>query len=181
MSTRLDPPTNVELAFTPDTEVRPAWFLLYGLAIALWAGGTAIFTFLVTPAIFRSFNRDLAGEIVGRMFPLYFPYVLGLSAMALVAFLAATRERSGAASRLSLSLLLMALAVNCYVSFKLYPDVLAVKRQVTSFEREVDSPARRRFAQLHGLSAALNLLVVADGLALVLLLPAVGRSGDRRS
>jgi len=179
MSTRLDPSAPLEVPFAAETGVRPAWFLLYAISVALWAGGTTIFTLLVAPAVFRSFHRDLAGEIVGRVFPLYFPYVLGLSAVALVAFLAATRERSGAAARLSLALLVMALVVNGYVSFKLYPDIQAVKREVPSFERDADSPARRHFGRLHGLSSALNLLVLCDGLALVLLLPAVGRSGAR--
>jgi len=178
MPTRLDPSSPAELA---ETRIRPAWFVLYALAVSLWAGGTAIFTTLVTPVIFRSYGKDLAGDIVGRMFPLYFPYVLGLSAVALVTFLAATRERSRAPSRLSLALLVMALVVNSFVSFKLYPDIEAVKRQVPSFERTADSPARRQFARLHGLSMVLNLVVLVDGLGLVLLLPAVGRSGSRPS
>jgi len=179
-------PTHLDLPIAPPSAdpgraVRPAWFALYALSLALWTGGAALFTFLVTPVIFRSFSRDLAGEVVGKLFPLYFPCVLALSAAALVTFLAATRDRAGAGARLSLALLVAALAVNSYVSLKLYPDAVAVKRLVSSFEREApDSPARRQFARLHGLSMALNLLVVADGALLVLLLPAVGRSGAPR-
>ncbi|HTP51831.1 MAG TPA: DUF4149 domain-containing protein [Anaeromyxobacteraceae bacterium] len=168
-------------AASPDRTVRPAWFATYALAVALWVGGTAVFTFLVTPILFRSFPRDLAGAIVGVLLPAYFPSVLAISAISLVAFLAATRDRSGASRRLSLALLCAALAVSGCVYFKVYPDAVAVKRQVASFERESpDSPARKEFARLHGVSMALNLFVVADAVALVLLLPAVGRAGLER-
>ncbi len=180
MPTRIGPESASDAAVA-DRPVRPAWFALYTLAVALWAGGTAMFTVLVTPMIFRSFPRDLAGEIVGKLFPLYFPCTLALSAAALVAFLAAARDRSGPGARLSLALLVFALVVNSYVSFKLYPDAVAVKRQVASFERESpDTPARRQFARLHGLSMGLNLGVLADGVLLVLLLPVVGQSGTRQ-
>jgi len=47
-------------------------FSVYNLVLALWVGGISIFTFIVTPAIFRSYGRDQAGEIVGKLFPGYF-------------------------------------------------------------------------------------------------------------
>ncbi|NTW65040.1 MAG: DUF4149 domain-containing protein, partial [Nitrospirae bacterium] len=50
-------------------------FSLETLTRALWTGGMALFTFIVTPAIFRSYGRDQAGEIVGRLFPGYFLYL----------------------------------------------------------------------------------------------------------
>jgi len=180
MPTGLDPLT-APASDVADRGVRPAWFTVYGLVVALWAGGTAIFSFLVTPVIFRSFGRDLAGEIVGKLFPVYFPTTLCLSALALVTFLGAVRDRSGVGPRLSLALIVVALLVNGYVSSMLYPEAVAVKRQVASFERESpDSPARKQFARLHGRSMALNLFVVADGALLVLLLPSVGKAGTRR-
>jgi len=45
-----------------------------------------------------------------------------------------------------------------------------VKQQVASFEREApDSPMRKEFRRLHAISAVLNLLVLADGAALLVL------------
>jgi hypothetical protein len=60
--------------------------ILYNLILALWVGGIFIFTFIVTPIIFQSFGRDYAGEIVGKLFPYYFPYNLILSVLALIVF-----------------------------------------------------------------------------------------------
>jgi hypothetical protein len=51
-----------------------------------------------------------------------------------------------------------------------------VKQAVTSFERESpDSPMRKRFAKLHAVSAVLNLLLLADGIALLVVSPIVKR------
>ncbi|MDH4162305.1 MAG: DUF4149 domain-containing protein [Nitrospirota bacterium] len=150
--------------------MRSSILLLYTLTLSLWVGGITIFTFIVTPAIFRSYNRDMAGEIVGRLFPGYFTYTLALSALALLLFFLLGADRSTKAFQLSLALLTLALLANAYVSFKLHPDTVRIKQQVTSFEREPsDSPARREFRRLHAISAVVNLFVLADGVTLLVL------------
>ncbi len=137
---------------------------LYSLALALWTGGMAIYTFLVTPAIFRSYGRDKAGEIVGRLFPGYFLYKLALSFLALLFFLSAGGGRGP-----SLSLLVLALLLNAAHRFLLYPAILRVKKSVPSFEAAPDSAPRRKFGRLHGASMLLNLMALAIGIALVIL------------
>jgi uncharacterized membrane protein len=59
---------------------------LYRLAIAYWIGGATLFTFVLTPTIFKSFNRDTAGGIVGALFPGYFKWglVCGVVALATI-------------------------------------------------------------------------------------------------
>lgn len=142
----------------------------YTLILSLWTGGMAIFTFIVTPAIFRSYGRDQAGEIVGRLFPGYFLYLLVLSALALLLFFLLGADRSGRSFRASLFLLVIAVIVNAYVFFSLHPKTVAVKQQVVSFEAAApDSPARKEFRKLHALSAVLNLALLADGVALLAL------------
>ena len=150
--------------------MRPYLSFLYMLTLSLWVGGMAIFTFIVTPAIFRSYGRDAAGEIVGRLFPGYFAYLLILSGAALVLFLFQRSLAPAALSRLSLALLIAAVLVNAYVSFRLHPEAIRIKQQITSFEREsADSPARKAFRRLHAVSAVLNLFVLLDGSALLAL------------
>jgi len=154
--------------------MKLSWLSLYNLILGLWVGGMAIFTLIVTPAIFRSFGRDEAGTIVGKLFPGYFMYSLVLTVLAFIVFFAVTGGESNSLIRLSLSLLAVALVINIYVSFKLYPDAVRVKQQVTSFERESpDSPARKQFTRLHAISAVLNLLLIADGVVLLLVAPAL--------
>jgi hypothetical protein len=156
--------------------MKTSWFTLYNLILALWVGGIAAFTFIVTPVIFRSFGRDLAGKIVGELFPGYFLYNLVLAALALLLFFVVAGEPSKTPYRLSLFLLTAALIINVFIVFKLHPDTVQVKQAVTSFERESpDSPMRKRFAKLHAVSAVLNLLLLADGAALLAVAPLLKR------
>jgi hypothetical protein len=53
-----------------------AEFFIYNLVLSLWVGGNALFTFLVTPVIFKMYGRDEAGKIVGNLFPSYFTSLL---------------------------------------------------------------------------------------------------------
>jgi len=152
--------------------MKPFLDILYTLILSLWVGGMAIFSFIVTPAIFRSFGRDQAGEVVGKLFPGYFLYLLALSALALIVFFLLGSDRAARPYRLSLFLLTAALVVNTTVTFKLHPDAVRIKQQVASFERATpDTPARKEFRRLHALSAVLNLFVLADGVTLLALSP----------
>jgi len=145
------------------------WGFIYRLSLALWVGGISIFTFLVTPAIFGSFDRDTASKVVDALFRGYFHYVLALSVTALAAFALSGGMRVLAA-RLQLALLAAAVALNLYVSFGLYPQIREVKSEVKSFVTEpADSTPRKSFRRLHAISAVINLAVLADGAVLVLL------------
>lgn len=142
---------------------------LYSVTLALWVGGMSIFTFVITPVIFRAFSRDLASAIVDKLFPLYFPYNLILSILTLTFFLL-TGLQKNAGNKLALALIIIAIVVNSFISFKLFPAIKQVKQQIVSFENTPpDSPARKQFRMMHGLSAVLNLLLLADGTALIVL------------
>ena len=142
---------------------------LYNLVLALWIGGISIITFIVTPVIFRSFGRDMAGEIVGKLFPSYFLYTLLLSVLALILFLGSQLSLRKSAHAWSLLLIAVAIILNLFVSFKLHPEIKKIKQEIPSFEAAQDSPLRKRFGQLHGVSAILNLILLADGAALLLI------------
>jgi uncharacterized membrane protein len=154
--------------------MKLSWFSFYSLILALWIGGMAIFTFIVTPVIFRSYPRDQAGEIVGRLFPGYFLYNLVLAALVLVLFFIVANDQSKLAYRLSLVCAVTALIINLFIVFKLHPDAVRIKQQVTSFERESpESPARKQFRKLHGVSAVLNLVLLVEGITLLVTGPLV--------
>jgi hypothetical protein len=154
--------------------MKLSWSSLYNLILALWVGGMAIFTFVVTPAIFKSYGRDMASQIVGKLFPGYFLYTLVLAALAFILFFTVAGDQARPPARISFLLLIIAVVISASVAFKLYPDAVKLKQQVTSFEREApDSPARKRFARLHAASMSLNLLLFADSVVLLLLGPAL--------
>lgn len=141
---------------------------IYRLALALWVGGMAVFTFVMTPVIFKSYGRDAAGAIVGTMMPVYFRYSVILVTVALAARLLAGQAGPGARRLLGSALLAAALLISAAHAFVLLPRIEAVKKTVVSFESTPkDDPARREFSRLHGLSMVLNLLLLADGIVLV--------------
>jgi uncharacterized membrane protein len=142
----------------------------YNFILALWVGGIFIFTFLVTPIIFQSFSRDTAGEIVGKLFPYYFPYTLVLSVAALAIFVVFIGLKGNAWGKITITLLSIALLINLFVTFKLYPDIKGVKQQIVTFKTPSDeSPLRNKFRKLHTVSAILNILLLLDGVALLIL------------
>lgn len=139
------------------------------IAVALWAGGVALFTFVLTPMIFRSENRDAAGRIVGYLFPGYFRWGLACGAVALLALIALrTNVRHFSAS---LALLVVMLAATSFQAFYIEPKAAALKKEIPSFvTTPKDHPLRREFSKLHGISAVCNLTVCAGGIVLVVLL-----------
>ncbi|MBI5740404.1 MAG: DUF4149 domain-containing protein [Nitrospirae bacterium] len=148
---------------------------IYSILLALWVGGIAIFTFLITPAIFKGFGRDTASAIVDKLFAVYFPFNLIISLAALVSFLVFANLQAGLARKLSLSLIIAAVVINSYIHFKLYPDVKKTKAEITSFEQTAPgSLPRKEFRRLHGISAVLNLLLLIDGVALIVINSAPG-------
>jgi len=106
---------------------------------------------------------------VGKLFPVYFLYTFLLSVLALISFLASGPSPGKSARTWSLLLIALAIIINIFVSFKLYPEIKRIKQEIPSFEAAQDSPLRKRFGQLHGASATLNLILLADGVALLVI------------
>lgn len=139
---------------------------LYRLALALWVGGNALFTLVLTPILFRTEGRDTAARIVGSFFPGYFRWGLACGAVALLCRLAGP----GMSTRLPVFLLAAMLTVTLFQACYVEPRAAALKREIGSFEGATkDHPLRREFSRLHGVSAACNLGVLAAGVLLVLL------------
>ena len=141
--------------------------ILYRLAIAFWVGGNALFTFVLTPLLFKTESRDTAARIVGTFFPGYFRWGVVCGLAALVCRLLSRGWRFD----LSVLLLVAMLAVTSFQAFYLEPRAAELKRQIGSFETTTkEHPLRRQFSRLHGVSAVCNLSVLAGGIVLVVLL-----------
>ncbi len=149
-------------------EIKEMPKFLYHLAVACWVGGTSLFTFILTPAIFKSFNRDVAGGIVGVLFPGYFKWglVCGMTALVTVLIWSTAKHRSIVAV-----IIVVMLAITTVQALVIEPRAAALIKEIPSFETTPkDDPLRVRFSKLHGVSAAGNLVVIAGGIALIFLL-----------
>jgi len=142
----------------------------YTLFLSLWIGGIFLFTFVITPVIFKAYGRDMAGEIVGKLFPSYFLFTVAVSLLSLVFFLVSFQNRAIFGYNLSLLLLIGAVAVSLYVSVRLHPEIRRVKQEIASFETtSPEDPLRKKFRSLHAQSALLNILMLADGVAVLII------------
>ena len=142
---------------------------IYRLALALWVGGMSVFSFVVTPVVFRTQTRDVAGKIVGAIFPVYFRFCLIAAVVALVARAAAGEAFSGARQLAGTALIVLCLGIVSYHTYGLAPRMTEVRETIVSLETTPkEDPARREFSRLHGLSMTLNLVVIAFGVVLIL-------------
>ena len=138
------------------------------LAIACWIGGAALFTFVLTPTIFKSYNRDLAGEIVGSLFPGYFKWGLVCGAIAFVTLMFSSTIKHKTVAAILIAIMLAITAVQAFV---IEPKAAALTEEIPSFETtSKDDPLRIQFRKLHSLSAASNMVVIIGGIVLILLL-----------
>jgi putative copper export protein len=140
--------------------------IVHRLAIAFWVGGVAIFTFVLTPIIFRSNSRDTAGQIVGTLFPGYFRWGLACGTVALFSLLILRGKRFVPAA----ALLVLMLTLTAFQAFWIEPRAAALKREISFESMPKDHPLRREFSRLHAVSAVCNLTVFGGGVVLVILL-----------
>jgi hypothetical protein len=144
------------------------WTFLYRLAIACWVGGISLFTFVLTPAIFKSYSRDIAGGIVGVLFPGYFKWGLVCGAVALATILISSTIKYKTTAAVIIAVMLAITSAQVLV---IEPKATALKKEIPSFETTPrDDPHRVQFRRLHGVSAVSNLIVIGGGIALIVLL-----------
>jgi hypothetical protein len=140
--------------------------IIYRLAIAFWTGGAALFTLVLTPILFKTQSRDLAGSIVGALFPGYFRWGLACGVIALACQLI-TRNKGILPAIIITAMLTLTLLQAFYIE----PKAAAIKQQIPSFvTTSKDHPLRRDFSRLHGISASCNLAVLCGGIVLIVLL-----------
>ncbi len=141
--------------------------IVYRLAISFWVGGATLFTFILTPIIFKSYGRDMAGQVVGYLFPGYFRWGLACGVVALTSHLI-VRGRHFVPV---IVLIVVMLALTSFQAFFIEPRAATLKKEIPSFETTPkDHPLRKEFAKLHGISAVCNLAVVGGGVVLIILL-----------
>jgi hypothetical protein len=141
--------------------------IIYRLAVSLWLGGASLFTFVLTPLLFRNESRDTAARIVGLFFPGYFRWGVACGVVALICRIIL----SGNGVAVPAVILAVMLTLCSIQAFYIEPRAADLKRQIVSFETTPkDHPLRREFSKLHGVSAVCNLSVIAGGVVLVVLM-----------
>lgn len=138
------------------------------VALALWLGAAAFFSFGVAPALFATLpSRTMAGAVVGRTLPIVF--YAGIAVGSLVVVLQAAGGRTALRDVTALCGCLIVAA--CGVAqFVIAPRIGRLQREIGGplDALSADDARRAAFGRLHGMSVAwLGLAMLAAGVALV--------------
>lgn len=156
-------------------------------ALAVWGGMVVFFTFITTPIVFDTLDRDVAATLLGELFPRFFQLQILCCAVALVymagrLFLGAPPRGLALAATIMLAVALM---IGVYNTFAVQPEMAAAQARVGSFVTTAkDDPARVAYGQLHGRAMILNGLAALLGgatLALAAIDPRLLARRDERA
>jgi uncharacterized membrane protein len=135
---------------------------LYLVALIVWVGAVAFFSFVAAPAIFGVLPKAEAARTVGVIFPAYYRlgYVCGA---ALVVTCLVLRGHAVARLWWSVSSLVAAamLAATLYAGTVVLPAASALRPQVV--QGTPPQAVREEFDRLHRLALSLNAIVLAGG------------------
>ncbi|GIW43639.1 MAG: hypothetical protein KatS3mg077_0921 [Candidatus Binatia bacterium] len=146
--------------------MRPALSFLYLLALSVWLGTVIFHSFVVAPILFRSLPQTVAGDVVARIFPIYYMVGYGCGVVSVVVpwFLASGTDALRAwrgASGVAAVMLVLTIAAGTVI----HPRAAALRREMASLPDH--APQRVEFRRLHGAAVAANLLVLSSGLVLL--------------
>jgi len=135
---------------------------LYLAALIVWLGEIVFFSFIVAPAIFRTFPPVDAGRAVGAVFPLYYRlgYVCGAALLLTSVFLL-----GGAASRrlwaINAGLAAIMLIATVYAGLIIQPRATELRPQL--HDTAAPPTVREEFDRLHRVAVQLNGVVLVCG------------------
>ena len=141
---------------------------IHVLALALWVGGMAFMTFVAAPSVFKVLPREQAGDVVGDIFPKYFTlgYVYCLLAILTAVGVYLKEDYWNKPKLLVLGLMLI---LTFYDGMVVAPRAHAVRTEMKKAEQEEQKKALwGEFVRLHSQSAAINLIVLGLGIAVVI-------------
>ena len=143
---------------------------IHVLALALWVGGMAFMTFVAAPSIFKVLPREPAGDVVGDIFPKYFTlgYVYCLLAILTAVGVYLKEDYWNKPKLLVLGLMFI---LTFYDGLVVAPRAHAVRAEMKKAEQEEQEEQKKalwgEFVRLHSQSAAINIIVLGLGIAVV--------------
>lgn len=118
-------------------------------ATALCLGGMVFFAACVAPLVFSRLPAEHAGRFIRALFPIYYLYVLGLSAAAAIALIPLSLVAAGLVGAVALSALW------------LRQVLMKTINRLSDAAQTGDAAAGLRFNRMHRLSVIMNVLQMA--------------------
>ena len=136
---------------------------VYVIALSAWVGAILFFSFGVAPIIFRVLGAEAAARFVRALFPRYYAWGVGATAIALPSLICgplAYPELRGASIGVQAMLIVIGLLIMLYCGNSLTPAINAARdagsEQAPKFDR-----LHKRSVQLNGVALLLGLILLA--------------------
>lgn len=139
--------------------------VLHLFALSAWFGALVFWSFVATPKLFAVYERRMAGEIVGLVFPRY--YVVGATCGVLALLTAPVISAPPGTVPLMGVLVTLTVYAGTLLRWKM-EEVKAQRRSAEDEDTPEADALAARFGRLHGFSMLLNLAVIL-GVAVALL------------
>jgi len=143
--------------------VNTIFNFIYLLSLVVWIGSIVFFSFFVAPVVFKTLEREKAGELVGIIFPRYYKLGYVCGTLILLSFLVSGAEGIGlkwcAWGIMILASVLAGVGVN--------PKAKLLKEKIKSASEEDKPGLEAKFKSLHSLSVKLNAVTLFSGLWLL--------------
>ncbi len=134
---------------------------IYLLSLVCWVGSIIFFSFFVAPVVFKTLDREKAGEVVGIVFPRYYKLGYVCGALILLCFLLSgdVGLKWCAWGIMILGSGLAGLVIN--------PKAKKLKEELKISSEDEKPALEAKFKTLHSLSVKLNAVVLFSGLWLL--------------
>ena len=143
--------------------VNTIFNFIYLLSLVVWIGSIVFFSFFVAPVVFKTLEREKAGELVGIIFPRYYKVGYVCGTLIFLSFLILGEEEMGlkwcAWGIMGLASILAGVVVN--------PKAKLLKEKIKSKSDEEKSELEAKFKSLHSFSVKLNAVTLFSGLWLL--------------
>lgn len=134
---------------------------IYLLSLVCWIGSIIFFSFFVAPVVFKTLEREKAGEVVGIIFPRY--YMIGYLCGALV-LMALLLNGPAGLKWCAWGIMMVGTA---WAGLIVNPKAKNLKEQLKDSPEAEKLSLEARFKTLHSLSVKLNTAVLFAGLWLL--------------
>ena len=138
------------------------------MALAIWIGAIAFFSFVAAPVLFQVLGPTRAGEVVTVLLPRY--YVLGAGAATVTMLGAAVLGRRWRATAVAAGL---GLAVTVWAGWVVTPQAHGARTRLQAAGQ--DPGTDPEFRRLHAVAMTLNAVALAAGLGALAMASAASR------
>ncbi|ODS34675.1 MAG: hypothetical protein SCARUB_00255 [Candidatus Scalindua rubra] len=137
------------------------------MSLVVWIGSIIFFSFFGAPSIFKVLERELAGNLVGNIFPKYWMIGYICSTVAIGSLLLLWKMGTSSAIVRTILLSIM-MIITFYTGLRIGPMVREAKTQMRATEDvEKKEELRQRFLKIHRRSSEMNVTILILGIVTI--------------